>query len=165
MSRRQKRLHRFDYAERSLLFRLRVVHRDVCEGAGVFHRRVCPPRPVCQSAGGPRLALYGLHELIGEAGAKGRCRSRGHFGRSVGEHRQKRAVQSAARSLGRRTRRAHRRTGRNVSQRCGPPSVRARAGRRGDPAFDRRPHGCVRCSALCPRCQLGIFVGSRCACP
>ena len=79
-----QQVHRQHFAQRGLLVRLRLVHRDLCHARwATAIEEFCQARPVRQAPDRPRLALHGVHELLGQAGAEGRRGDRRHLGRPV----------------------------------------------------------------------------------
>ena len=86
----QKPRHRRHHAQRGVFFGLRFLYPDVRQSHGHGDRRVFQTRPVFQKARRTRLALHGVHEQFGQAGAE-RGRERGGYLRGAFDvHRQKR---------------------------------------------------------------------------
>ena len=135
---------RFDFAQRGLLLRLRLLHRDLCQSPGLFHRRLFQDGPLCQAPGEPRLPLYRLYELFREAGPEGRRFGRRHLRGSLHLGGEKRHLQGHSRRQRRRPGQAHRRAGRHLPQRRRSSLLRAGDRPGSHPPDDFRHHGRLR---------------------
>ena len=93
----QKRRDRQYLSQRGLLLGLRLVSANLCGRAGLQHGGIRRAGVIRRAAGRSRLALHGVYELLGQAGAEGRRAGGGDFRRTVDQRGQKtRSTRSSA---------------------------------------------------------------------